>query len=237
MATILGSDFISAFQLYRVAWFRGRFGRYKTFVASLLGKHLLDSGVVNGIWSNIPVRDAIGPNVYDAKHKYILYDESWQTLDARTFNTNKTKEWGAFLRKNNLYLALPSVWPVDLRFKSFFVEMMFDLTQFGIPALLCRWGVDLGYVKDGTSFWVFNPKSHYGYYDHLYQPHHDGMLLEVLAQAQEYDALKKGSGNPNGRAILMHPPTLQPVLDSEPTYDVMSLEEYNLPNVKPSSKR
>ena len=118
----------------RVLWLSGRYGGGKTLLAFALADWLIGNGYCKNCLSNI---DHELPRLEAGERPWntvIVFDESWILLDARDWDREVGRVFGAFLRKQNLYLLLPSVFPVDVRFRHFFVQRTVNFASLGIPA-------------------------------------------------------------------------------------------------------
>lgn len=202
---IWGSRFLNLLRRSRTVWLRGLYGTYKTCVGVEIAKWMMETGIVERTWSNMPCSFATGPSVLEAENCCILFDESWVSLDSRTFWRNETTVWGAFLRKRNVYLLLPSVFSVDSRFRAMDCELVFPGIDYGLPWLHFNWGIETGYSRKSGTFDVFFPRRVWPLYNTKYDPFDDGMILEVLKQAMEFEQLYR-FGNPNGKVTLYHEP-------------------------------
>jgi len=115
----------------------------------------------------------------------IVFDEAWILLDAREWKSQIGRTIGAYLRKYNLYLILPSVFPVDVRFRQFYVQRVLNLAVFGVPAWIYKWRLECGLIDDGGAFAMLRPSSLYGTYDHLATPSDDAGITDAMAMTQE----------------------------------------------------
>jgi hypothetical protein len=195
---LLGDLFLRTLLGVRTCWFAGRFGGGKTLLSFAVADWLFQGGVTNWTYSNIPsvwcdeIPDsglARDWNEGEGRWKAncsVIFDESWILLDAREWNKNIGRTMGAFLRKFNVYLLLPSVFPVDVRFRSLTVQRMINGFAFGIPLYVYRWQLGLGYISEGGYFGLWRPQQYFGVYDHLACPSDDGGLLRAMGQTVEF---------------------------------------------------
>jgi hypothetical protein len=110
----------------------------------------------------------------------VVFDEAWILLDAREWQKNVGRTIGAFLRKFNLFLLMPSVWPVDTRFRHLMVQRILNLGSFGLDGYVYKWGFDLGYVREGGWFALLGRSHMFGLYDDEEAPCDDGGITEAM---------------------------------------------------------
>lgn len=115
----------------------------------------------------------------------VVFDEAWILLDAREWKRQVGRTIGAYLRKYNLYLILPSVFPVDVRFRQFYCQRVLNLAVFGFPMWIYKWRLECGLIDDGGTFGLWRPSALYGTYDHLATPSDDAGITDAMAQTQE----------------------------------------------------
>lgn len=107
--------------MFRVCAIMGRVGFGKTGLAWILADKMLKAGLVKGVITNFP---SVFPSSVGEKddgtllNRVVIFDEGWQELDARSWNTNDTDSYGGFARKFGMYWLFPSVFPVDKRLRA-----------------------------------------------------------------------------------------------------------------------
>jgi hypothetical protein len=156
-----GSTFFSILEAFRTMNVRGRFGGGKTALSCMVAYELVRRGVVSNIWSNFQFR--YGAQMMPPLSDGVMdLDEAAEILDARTFSSNNTAGYMRYLRKFNLYILLPSVFAVDVRFRTLVVEPFIRLGNY---FWWFRWFLEMGTAKDRGFFWVLNPKEMFSVYD------------------------------------------------------------------------
>jgi len=122
----------------------------------------------------------------------IVFDEAWILLDARDWQRNVGRTIGAYLRKFNLYLLLPSVFAVDARFRRFSVQRVLNMRSFGLPGWVYKWSLEQGKISEDGLFGLWRPSDMFGRYDNLAAPADDGGILAAM-QNTVPDVVRSGA--------------------------------------------
>lgn len=175
--SIIGPDFLNLLLNFRICWLAGRFGGGKTALASILAAWLWWRGYVGDVVANYPLRFANPRPRPPLKDCALIVDEAWQF--AR--DSAAIQRYGAFLRKLNNYLILPSVFPLSARLQSFWVERVFNAYVLGIPAWVWRWNLTRPSYRERGYFLVIAPHRVFELYDSYALTADDGMIAALLA--------------------------------------------------------
>lgn len=182
---INADEFFYNLLAYRVLWIRGRLGGGKTLLAVAIADELLKRHGFTGVIANFP--HVLKPHnwrermddgsVRGVRGAVVVWDEAGVFIDRRTFARND-RGVGAFLRKLNNVLLLPSVIPVDIRLSYFSVQREVRVSAFG-ERWRYRWMLALpgAQVESGT-FWL-EPNRYFGTYDTQYVPSSDGGYMDL----------------------------------------------------------
>lgn len=185
---LAGDEFLRTLVGLRVLWLAGRFGGGKTLLSFALSSWLYKNGYINTVYSNIP--SPICEPVTDDTRFYksaLVLDEAWVLLDAREYAKNVSRTIGAFLRKYQLYLLLPSVFPVDKRFRALWCQRVFNGMTVGVPLWVYAWRCDMGVMSDKGWFALVRPQQFFGSYDTMATPTTDGGMLKAMANTTDFD--------------------------------------------------
>jgi len=177
--------FVEMVKNFRVLWVRGRYGGGKTSLTVLLSGKLLAEGIVNQVVSNIPMTFSV-PASDPLKDACLVLDEAWMYIEGR----NDVKDYGAFIRKQNDILLLPSVFPVHARFSSFYVTRIFNGYIVGLPVWWYRWTLRDKDIKETGVFGVLHPVAVFGHYPTKYVPGDDGGISEAMERTSKNDGYK-----------------------------------------------
>lgn len=170
--------FFSIFQAFRVCWLGGRFGGGKTSLAVALAASILRIGWVDGVISNFPISfGKIPEEPTDLRNKAIILDEAWLYLK----NRKAVEDYAAFLRKANIFLILPSVFPIHPRLSFLRVQRLFNGQVFKLPFWVYKYSLSMMNIKENGYFLLLNPQSIYPAYDTLYIPSNNAG--EIIAQS------------------------------------------------------
>jgi hypothetical protein len=168
------ADFFELLLAYRTLWIRGRLGGGKTLLAFAIADHLLKLGTFVNVASNVP-HDYDRP-VASIRRSVVVLDEAHQVLDSRAYGKND-KSYGAYARKTDCIWLFPSVFPIDVRQRSLFVERVWAL---GDLLWIYKGGLELGYAAgEQFSFWLWRPSLYYGKYATRFIPAGDAGILEL----------------------------------------------------------
>ena len=185
---LFADQFLKLMVSFRVLWLAGRFGGGKTLLSFALSAWLYNNGYADRIYSNIP--SPLCSDLDDTTKLWksaMVLDEAWVLLDAREYSKNVSRTIGAFLRKYDLYLLLPSVFPVDVRFRSFYVQRTFNGMILGLPLWVYSWRLNSGVSSDRGWFGLWMPQKFYGSYDTMATPSDDGGLLGAMQYTVGFD--------------------------------------------------
>jgi hypothetical protein len=161
MNFIFADAFLSLFASNRTCWLRGRYGSGKTTTAFWLADWLYATGRVDRILTNIGSPQREYPISIPVENAAIVLDESWLFLDT----WSAVREYAGFLRKNNLYLIMPSVFPPHGRLRQISLQRWFNGMVTGVPIWVYRWDLSDGAVKEKGYFALWNPGRVFGQFD------------------------------------------------------------------------
>lgn len=187
-AVWLSADlFWSQFVAFRIAYITGRYGSGKSALAFLMAARLLAEGRVGSVVANIPC--TFGGRVPEGetiKKAAIVLDESWIYIDS----SSDVKDYAAFARKQEMYLILPSVFPIHARLSFFWVQMIFNAYIVGLPAWVFRWELKQKSVRQSGYFAIWRPTAIFGHYDTLTVAGDDGGISDAIALTSKQDGFK-----------------------------------------------
>jgi len=129
---------------HRVVWLSGRFGGGKTSLAVWIAAWLVRNRYAARLVSNIPIVGRVDPPPVPINDSVILLDESWMYVDS----WSDVKAYAAFLRKANLYLLLPSVWPPHSRLRILECHRVFNGVAIGLPFWVYRWSLGMASISE-----------------------------------------------------------------------------------------
>jgi hypothetical protein len=173
---LLGQAFLNTFVFTQTVYIGGRPGGGKTHLAYVLASWLMVNKYVTGTISNIPmdIRDAVEVPV---QNKAIILDESWIYLSDRA----SVFRYAGFVRKDNNYLMLPSVFEVHRLLMRFSTERVFNAFSIGIPAWVYVWRLDRLNIKERGHYVLYHPEIAFGHYDTKAKPRNDGGIVKAIA--------------------------------------------------------
>ncbi len=180
-------DVMRLISAFRICWLSGRFGGGKTAGAIWIAGWLVQNGYAKKIVSNIPIKGAKKPDV-PLEDAVIILDEAWMYVD----NWRDVKKYAAFLRKKNLYLIMPSVWPPNPRLRIIEVQRILNLYVAGLPIWIYRWNLYMGSVKEKGRFGLWRPDRIFGMYDTEFIPTDDGGITRAINQTMKLTISKQG---------------------------------------------
>jgi hypothetical protein len=192
---LFGDLFWSMFLAYRVCWLMGRYGAGKTSLAVIMAAKLLAESRVDYVVSNIPLSFSTPvegkfiptpPDGEKIKNAGILLDEAWIYIE----NRQSVVDYAAFVRKQNHFLLLPSVFPVHARLSYFYVQRVFNAYTLGIPAWVYQWNINNKGIKERGHFAVYNPISVFGHYPTDFVPADDAGIADALLATAYADGYK-----------------------------------------------
>lgn len=186
---LIGGPFEHLFRSYKFLWLRGRTGGGKTSFAFYLALSLLQDGLVERIYSNIP-SVARFPKWGDCglKSAYVIDEGGLFMKSAKDFQVVA----GA-LRKAGNYVIISSVIPPAREFAMLSVQRSMNLASIiGVNIWVYEYELSAGATRDKGSFVWTNPKSVFGLYDTDFYPSDDGGIEEFLG-----DEIKKISKKAN----------------------------------------
>lgn len=165
--------------LMRTTLFYGRRGSGKSLVAVAIAKELKKRGMVDKVYSNIPLFFGDTPPQLGADFDFqapyardsvFLLDEAW--IGLMDFDKNLVRKLFAYPRHNNQYFLLTSVLPMS-NINSYcfhYVKMKWNGNTFGLPF---RWMyAQTATYKEKTNFYLINEKTYYSDYDTEYNATH-----------------------------------------------------------------
>jgi len=161
---------------------QGRRGSGKTLLSFAVAREFLRAGWASTIHSNVE-SSLCSPLYCPLESAFIVLDESWILLDSREWRKNKTTALGAFLRKRAIWLALPSVFPIDSRYRALRAWRRFNLYRAGLPIWYYRWESGSGRDLREGGFWLFMPSSFFGQFDSFAEICNDAGILDCLSQS------------------------------------------------------
>lgn len=182
--------------VYRVAWFMGRYGGGKTSLAFRIAGELCEKygyryviSNVKSVWNTDPADVVLRQNKWvDA---VIVLDEGGLFLE----NSFDAKKFLAFLRKLNIVLLVPSVLPPSPKMRFLSIQRMLNLNLLGLPIWTYMFNLTYGNIKENGSFFWRNPHEIYGIYDTNGFPEDDVGLAEYvqkwIAQAKRTEGYKE----------------------------------------------
>jgi len=168
--------------LMRTTLFMGRRGSGKTLVAVAIAKELLNRGMVERVYANIPLTfgdnppsNLKRPNDFDFQADYaqdavFLLDEAW--IGFMDFNKDLIRNLFAYPRHNNQFFLLTSVLPMSqiATYCFHYVKMRWNGNTFGLPI---RWMFAMtASYKEKTNFYLVNESEYYSDYDTTYNAKH-----------------------------------------------------------------
>lgn len=182
MKLVSASVFLVTLRNYRFLWLGGRYGGGKTSLAVYLSHFILSHGWAKAVVGNIPVAWGVPPNMYDLytpEDCVLLLDEGGLFMKF----SGDFEKVGAFMRKLNMYVLLPSVIPPAGIFRMFQVQRIVNFYTLGIPLWWYKWRLSIGAVTSDGSFGWWRPSEIFGYFDTLATPVSD---LGVSSWVEEY---------------------------------------------------
>lgn len=190
--------FFSLLKSFRIYWGAGGFGSGKTAVSVLVAAELVSRGLVDKVVSNIDIKGKSGVNdvVPDGCKYYsenlrkwyfpgqrlplenaaIVLDEAHLFLDS----WRVAKDYVSALRKANVYLLLPSIWPPHVRLRFLEVRRTLNLYAYGLPAWRYHWALTNGTIAEQGHFNVFRPDRMFGIYNTADFPADDGGIVDAM---------------------------------------------------------
>lgn len=169
--------FLALLAAYRVCWLSGRFGGGKTSLGVWIAAWLVANKYAGQIVSNMALRGATSPCPVPLVDAALLIDETWLYID----NWKDVKSYAAFLRKLNLYLIMPSVWPPHPRLRLLEVHRVFNARVIGLPVWVYRWSLSMQSIGEKGYFMLWFPERVFKFYDSLSIPKDDGGIVAALA--------------------------------------------------------
>ena len=152
MVFVGAGQFLHMVAAYRTLWIYGRLGGGKTTLAVWISAWLVAMGYADYTISNGAMTFATKPLV-PLKDTVILLDEAWLYIE----DWSSVKSYASFLRKNNLFLIMPSVFEVHHRLRKLTVHRFFNAMVAGVPLWVYRWDLASGSIKERGYFGVWAP--------------------------------------------------------------------------------
>jgi hypothetical protein len=166
---------------FRTLSVEGRYGGGKTLLVVALADWMLRAAHVSICHANfatslaspveIPLHDAV-----------LLMDEAHNWIPQGVDN-EKVREYLAYLRKTNCYFFASSVFDVSKMVGRFSVERQLDFRVIGLPLWWYKWTLHRRGKKEQGSFFIWQPSSVYGLYDHWDKPKTDGGFLDAARKS------------------------------------------------------
>ena len=177
---------LTLLDLYRFVWISGRYGGGKTLLSVAFADALLRSGRVSRIFSNFPFKlsSPLPSSPDDIRDSCVIFDEAWLYFDSRSRNWSFVSAVLAYLRKRNVYLLLPSVFPLDKRLRQVCAQRVAAFSRL-LPGLPWLYSFSVGWgVYSDRHFFLLFPSRYFSLYDHLAIPsYEDGeRLIYLLGQ-------------------------------------------------------
>lgn len=175
---LVGADtFLYMVEMCKSVWFSGRFGGGKTSGCYIIASWLYAHRKVDRIMSNIP--DVVSVPVSAPVNKTaLIIDESWQFLSG----WDDVKAYAAYLRKLELILLMPSVFPPNPRLRMLSTYRIYDGYTTGIPLWVYRWDMVMNGVREKGLYFIFNPAAVFGMFDTKYIPDSDKGIVDAIEQ-------------------------------------------------------
>lgn len=169
------NDFLENFVSYRLCYIGGRLGGGKTSLAIALARYLYDRGLVDGIFTNVPVDPRYIPVLNTVSRACVVLDEASLWASARGSGL-KDIGYGAFARKLESWWVCSSKNKVDKELRDITVRRKADLWMFGW--WLYAWMDEEG-ENSGWFIWT-NPSCVFKRYRTGFIPADDGGILDIL---------------------------------------------------------
>lgn len=190
MQIINGDIFIGYVKTYRSLWLNGRYGGGKTSFATVVAARLFAEHQADFVASNIPIKFATpAEEIVPFKNTVIVLDEAWQYLES----WKDVKSYAAWLRKRNLFLIAPSVFPIHQQLSALTCQRIFNAYVMGLPFWLYRWDLSARKVSRKGYFAIWKPSHIFGWYDTNIEPEGDGGIVNALQRAKREDAAESRS--------------------------------------------
>lgn len=211
----------------RMVWIGGFVGSGKTVLATLLAALLYHERYVERVYSNIQLNGQCSttervpdgsiykshyltnpdgsPREYKAGEMYPAEDAAIVLDEAALFTSNwqDAQPYVMGLRKTNLVLLMPSVWPPVARVKMFEVRRTWSLYPAGIPVWIFGYNITGGTMfNDRGWFGVWKPHRIFGVANTHGFPTDDGGIVDLLEYTLEIDKLRKGRNERKAKRAL-----------------------------------
>lgn len=193
---ILGAGtFLYMVEMCKSVWFSGRFGGGKTSGCYIVASWLYANRKVDHIMSNIP-DEVSDPVTAPVKKTAMIIDESWQFLAG----WEDVKAYAAYLRKLELILLMPSVFPPNPRLRMLSTWRVWDGYTCGLPFWFYKWQMTMNGVRESGLWAIFNPAAVFGMFDTKFIPQNDNGLVDaiektIVLEGGEVSHAKKGATN------------------------------------------
>jgi len=178
---LFADEFLYNFMSWRTLWIAGRLGGGKTALAVALADYLVQRKHAAGVIANFPHALPLHPwrePAHDGRPRgirgaVIIFDEAWQLLDRRTWQTND-RSYGAYARKLETFWIFPSVFALDIRLSILSCRRQTMIQTPFFQAWLYKWALHAPGVEHGGRFLWISPEKYFGTYDTRYVPIDDG---------------------------------------------------------------
>lgn len=177
---INAENFIGTLLNYRAVWIRGRYGGGKTSLAMFIALEIGRRGSVSKLLANIDTALREYPPVIPVKDAVIVMDEAVFYLET----WRDVKAYAAFLRKNNLFMLMPSVYAVHKRLRPLECYRVFNAMVVGLPFWLYRYKIESPDSKpDYGYFALVRPLRIFKYFNTASNPVDDGGVLSSVTES------------------------------------------------------
>lgn len=160
----IGSDaFLGTVREVRTLWISGIYGTGKTLTSVAIAGWLLSNGWADSFISNIPVNGQDAPKV-PMENCVVLLDEAHLFLP----DWESVKAYSAFLRKVNMRILMPSIYPPHGKLRILEMQRVFNgyrILGMLTPFWVYRWRVNAGMFSEKGSAILYAPHDLFGAYD------------------------------------------------------------------------
>ena len=191
---VLADNFLYMLEMCKMVWFGGRFGGGKTSGAYIIASWLYAHNKVDRIMSNVP--DKISSPVRSPINKTaMIIDESWQFLAG----WDDVQAYAAYLRKLELILLMPSVFPPNPRLRMLTVNRVWDGYTVGFPLWVYKYNMSVAGVREKGTFIILNPAACFGLFDTKFIPTNDNGIVDAIEKTVvDMGGVLKGKRAKNG---------------------------------------
>lgn len=192
-------------QGYRIVVIEGRFGGGKTALAYRLAVEMLKTGNFRYLLGNTPcvACDDVDDVVWRLPDGLVSVDAVGVVDEAGGFikRTKDVEQFLQALRKLNVLLFFPSVFPVPSMLRKISVRRLMDWTVVGVPLWVYEWRLYDGLrVEQSDKFFWWFPHEIFGFYDTLAMPYDFEALNRLLDTAAKALSPAQASQDAGSRA-------------------------------------